>query len=51
MIPKNYKYPLFFSGIMLIIISGIMGSMGESLQIVETGVATGFIIFVISIIG
>lgn len=50
MIQKKYKFPIFFSGIMIMALSGVIGSFGYLLA-AEIGVAAGFIIFVLSIIG
>jgi hypothetical protein len=50
MIQKKYKFPIFFSGIMIMAISGILGSFGYLLM-AEIGVVVGFAIFVFSIIG
>ena len=51
LVPTKFRYPMFFAGIMVIVISGLLNKylhMAESYT--EIGAAIGFLLFVFSIV-
>ncbi len=51
LIPTRFRYPMFFAGIMIIVISGLLNKylhMAEGYT--EIGAAIGFLLFMFSIV-
>ncbi len=51
LIPSKYRYPMFFTGVMVIVISGLLNKylhMAEGYT--EIGAAIGFLLFMFSIV-